>query len=135
MALNENEPVKCPECKTWWRGLTHLCADSDIKPRAPKPDKNVDEFGCSRCGSHGIHHCVGKRHQNDYYAGMEHNYKSKKPLNKESLRRKPAQLDLFPDYLLEPRIFVNGYTEPYCGYCGAFLDIDGPQHVCKLLGL
>lgn len=27
--LNENEPVKCADCKVWWRGREHKCDNMD----------------------------------------------------------------------------------------------------------
>lgn len=63
--INENQPVKCPDCSTWWRGLEHRCAPvkvvvtSTTKPNPKWKDKK--DTGCPLCGAHGVHGCTGPR--------------------------------------------------------------------------
>jgi hypothetical protein len=58
------EPVKCPDCGTWWRAAEHKCApaapkskackcgehNSKESPYAPDPNKKYEGFKCVVCG-------------------------------------------------------------------------------------
>lgn len=67
--VNENEPVKCPDCSVWWRGLEHKCkvikADKPIYSKSDY-DKYKKNKGCPLCGATGIHYCQGKRQDTSY---------------------------------------------------------------------
>ena len=45
MTVNENTPVKCPDCKVWWRGLTHKCEKPVEKKKIPlEPDYSEETW-------------------------------------------------------------------------------------------
>lgn len=85
MSVNENEPVKCKDCNTWWRGLEHRCkpltlpkfnegpneppydSGPNLKPR--KKDPAEYEPGCKLCGARGAHYCTGPKKDYIYTCG------------------------------------------------------------------
>lgn len=86
MSLNENEPVKCKDCSTWWRGLEHRCTTltvtlpkfddgppydlgPDVKPKKLKQPYHVIEPGCKLCGAKGAHYCTGPKKDYSYTCG------------------------------------------------------------------
>lgn len=80
MAVNENEPVQCKDCKVWWRGLTHRCQEVVAKITSttkPNPgwkdlkDKKTRKDYCPQCGAVGPHYCVGSRIWPDGYTRTE----------------------------------------------------------------
>lgn len=58
-SVNFNEPVKCPDCKVWWRGQTHKCEPQQLefdygtsypkKPDYKKPNGYSPKDICIKC--------------------------------------------------------------------------------------
>lgn len=70
--VNENEPVKCPDCSVWWRGLEHKCKKVEKPNRdkiKDKYDKHLKPKGCPLCGATGVHYCQGKHQDTSYTCG------------------------------------------------------------------
>lgn len=84
-----NDPIKCPDCGTWWRGQEHKCApvaetlpeiatgvEEDLKRKIKEKHKKVK--GCPLCGAHGVHYCQGKKIDYSYKChrcGKMHDYR------------------------------------------------------------
>lgn len=81
-----NDPVKCPDCKTWWRGQEHRCptiAKDDLNYAVKDViKKNIEarkkNRGCPLCGAIGVHGCPGPKVDTTYVChrcGKKHDYR------------------------------------------------------------